>query len=213
MDPGILGGFWEYARALAGLTSIEGTRVERADFERLAMEQLDSVYRMAMSLAGNPHDASDLVQETYLRAMRSAKTFEDRGSGIRPWLFTILHNAFYTRIKREGRAPTAVEEFYQASDAPLPDDPPPAWDLASLDWEHVDERLKAAIEDLSPEHRSVLLLWGVEGMKYREIADALDVPIGTVMSRLHRARKILADGLTEMAGELGVRANAGETDE
>ena len=80
----------------------------------------------------------------------------------------------------------------------------PAWDLESLDWEHVDERLKVAIESLRPEYRSVLLLWGVEGMKYREIADIQDIPIGTVMSRLHRARAMLAEQLTEFAEEKGL---------
>jgi RNA polymerase sigma-70 factor, ECF subfamily len=180
--------------------------VERTEFERLALEQLDAVHRMALQLARNQQDAWDLVQETYLRAIRSAGTFEDRGVGIRPWLFTILHNTFYTRVKREARAPRAVDQFYDASSAEnQPDDPPPAWDLASFDWEQVDQRLKAAIEELSEEHRSVLLLWGVEGMKYREIADMLDVPIGTVMSRLHRARKTLAETLEPMADDLGFR--------
>ena len=70
-----------------------------------------------------------------------------------------------------------------------------------MDWEHVDDRLKAAIDRLKPEYRSVLLLWGVEGLKYREIADIQDVPIGTVMSRLHRARTILSEELTGLAEE------------
>lgn len=184
--------------------------MERAEFERQAMEQLDAVHRMAFQLAGNAQDAADLVQDTYLRAVRAHHTFEDQGRGIRPWLFTILHNVFYSRIKREAKAPKAVEEFYgAASSEGAPDEPPPAWDLASFDWEQVDERLKAAIDDLSPDHRSVLLLWGIEGMKYREISEILGVPIGTIMSRLHRARKTIADALEPDAADLGLRGGGG----
>ena len=100
---------------------------------------------------------------------------------------------FYTRVGKAKRQPVAVEELPTAtSSEPGPDEPPPAWDLSSLEWEHVDERLKSSIRQLRPEYRSVLLLWGVEGMKYREIAEIQDIPIGTVMSRLHRARMELA---------------------
>lgn len=180
--------------------------MDRQEFERLALEQLDAVYRMALLLTRRPDEASDLVQETYLRALRSAARFEDRGGGVRPWLFTILHNAHNTRRRRESRAPLAVQEFFSADDAALaPGDPPPAWDLRSLDWEHVDQRLKAAIDQLSPESRVILLLWGVEGFKYREIAEILELPIGTVMSRLHRARRVLAEALADVMGDLGVR--------
>ena len=180
--------------------------MERARFESLALEHLDAVYRMALQLSRRPDDASDLVQETYLRALRSAERFEERGGGIRAWLFTILHNTFYSQVKRAARGPMSVDEFYGAeSSETSPGEAPPAWDLAALDWEHVDDRLKSAIDDLSDEHREVLLLWGVEGMKYREIAAITGVPIGTVMSRLHRARKLLADQLDEFSDELGVR--------
>ena len=72
-----------------------------------------------------------------------------------------------------------------------------------MQWEHVDERLKEAIERLRPEYRTVLLLWGVEGLKYREIAEIEDIPIGTVMSRLHRARSILSNQLADLAEETG----------
>ncbi len=182
--------------------------MERAEFETKALEHIDAVYRMALQLAKHPDEASDLVQETYLKALRSADGFVEKGGGIRSWLFTILHNTFYSRVKREAKGPTAVEEFFEADTREtIPDEAPPAWDLRSLDWEHVDDRLRNAINDLSPEHREVLLLWGVEGRKYREIADITGVPIGTVMSRLHRARKTLADSLEELTAELGWNTN------
>ena len=179
--------------------------MDRSEFEELALSHLDAVYRMGLQLARHPDEAADLVQETYLRALRVADGYEQRGGGIRPWLFKILHNVFYTKVARAKRQPTAVESFPSATSAePSPGTPPPTWDLESLDWEHVDDRLKQAIEQLRPEYRSVLLLWGVEGLKYREIADIQDIPIGTVMSRLHRARSILAEQLSELAEEKGI---------
>ena len=179
--------------------------MERQRFEQLALEHLDAIYRMALQLARHPDDASDLVQETYVKALRVAERFEETGGGIRPWLFKILHNAFYTKLGKEKRQPIAVEELPGAiSDEPRPDEPGPAWNLSSLDWEHVDDRIKVAIEQLRPEYRTVLLLWGVEGMKYREIAEIEEIPIGTVMSRLHRARGILAQQLSDLAEETGL---------
>jgi RNA polymerase sigma-70 factor (ECF subfamily) len=178
--------------------------VDRQEFEQLALEHLEGLYRMALKLTRHPDEASELVQETYLKALRHASSFEEKGKGMRAWLFTILHNTFYSDIRRRKRTATPVDEFFDAaSDERIPDEAPVVWNLASLDWEHVDDRLKKAIEDLSEEHREVLLLWGVEGMKYREISTILAVPIGTVMSRLHRARKILADSLEDFAAEVG----------
>ena len=190
--------------------------MERAQFEQLALEHLDAVYRMACHLTRNPETAEDLVQEVFVRALKpsAVERFEDRSQGdpsgtggIRSWLFTICHNVFYSQAKRQSRAPSAVGEFFdQQSTEAMPDEPPPAWDRASFDWEQVDERLKASIDGLRDDYREVLLLWGVEGLRYREIAEILDVPIGTVMSRLHRARKILASELSEdgTAEDLGI---------
>lgn len=185
--------------------------MQREQFERLALEQLDAVFRLAFHLTRKHDEAEDLVQEVYARAFRpnSIASFEDRSGpdktqadGIRSWLFTICHNLFYSRAKRASLGPQAVPEFFdEQSTERLPDEPPPAWDLRSFDWEQVDGTLKAAIDALKPEYREVLLLWGVEGLKYREIGTILGVPIGTVMSRLHRARKLVADALA--AGGFG----------
>ncbi|MHC4415069.1 MAG: sigma-70 family RNA polymerase sigma factor [Planctomycetota bacterium] len=178
--------------------------VDREQFEKLSLEHLDAVYRLAIQLARHPDDASDLVQETYVKALRVADRFEEQGGGIRPWLFKILHNVFYSRLARAKRTPMPVDELDSATDeAPQPDEPDPARGLGSLDWDHVDERLKAAIDGLRPEYRTVLLLWGVEGLKYREIARIQEIPIGTVMSRLHRARSILAEQLADLGEEFG----------
>lgn len=190
----------------------EGSGLERQEFEKLALEHLDAVYRMAFHLTRRPDEAEDLVQEVYVRAMRpeTIERFEESAGtgGMRSWLFAICHNQFYTRLRRASRRPALVEEFYTASETErAPEDPPPAYDRATLDWEHVDGRLKAAIDDLKPEYREALLMWGVDGLKYREIAAIMDVPIGTIMSRLHRARKLLADRLLadeKTAAELGL---------
>jgi RNA polymerase sigma-70 factor (ECF subfamily) len=176
--------------------------LERKHFEQLSLEHLDAVYRMALQLSRHPDEAADLVQETYLRALRAADRYIEQGGGIRPWLFKILHNIFFTRLERAKRSSDAGDDIEAAEAAqPAPDEPLPAWNLADLDWEHVDERLKTSIDHLKPDYREVLLLWGVEGLKYREIADILGIPIGTVMSRLHRARTILAEELASLAEE------------
>lgn len=172
--------------------------MERRQFEQLALEQLDAVYRLAFHLTRDREQAEDLTQEVYLRALqpRSVARFQTRGAGMRAWLFTIAHNLYYSKLKRNAHEPTPVGEFFgQAIDQPGPGEPSPAWDQASFDWEQVDGRLKSAIDQLSAEHREVLLMWGVEGLKYREIAEILEVPLGTVMSRLHRARRIVAEHL------------------
>ncbi len=194
--------------------------MKRSDFERLAVEQIDAVYRLALRLTRNRELAEDLVQDTYARALRpnAIASFDPEksragGSGgsdeaaMRSWLFTICHNVFLSGVRRSSKAPVAVPEFFdQVSRETPPNEPPPAWDLSALDWEQVDSRLRAAIDQLKEEYRDVLLMWGADGLKYREIAAILDVPIGTVMSRLHRARKIVTEALgDEATQELGVR--------
>lgn len=197
--------------------------MERAEFEQLALEHLDSVYRLALRLTRNGERAEDLVQDTFARALRprtverfdpaAARPGSSASEGMRAWLFTICHNLFYSQIKREAKAPSAVEEFFtESSDTRLPDEPPPAWNRASFDWEQVDGRLRRIVEELKDEYREILLMWGVDGLKYREIGEILGIPIGTVMSRLHRARKIVADQLMEnpdTADELGINTRSG----
>ena len=192
--------------------------MERAEFEQLALEHLDSVYRLALRLTRNGERAEDLVQDTFARALRpqtverfdptAARPGSSASEGMRAWLFTICHNLFYSQIKRAAKAPTAVEEFFtESADTRMPDEPPPAWNQASFDWEQVDGRLRKIVEELKDEYREILLMWGVDGLKYREIGEILGIPIGTVMSRLHRARKIVADRLMEDPGaadDLGI---------
>ena len=179
--------------------------MDSQEFRNLAMAETDAVHRMAFHLARQPDEAADLVQETYLRAFKAESTFELREAGVRPWLFKILHNVFYSRVGKQKRQPTLMDDLSQEA-GDTGDQQAPALDLANLDWEQVDERLKHAIDELSDQYRQVLLLWAVEGLKYREIADVLDVPLGTVMSRLYRARAVLSEKLAELAAEHGIVA-------
>ncbi|MEQ9459943.1 MAG: sigma-70 family RNA polymerase sigma factor [Phycisphaeraceae bacterium] len=178
--------------------------MDREAFRELALGEMDSLYRMAMSLSRHPDEASDLVQETYLKALKAEGRFELREQGIRPWLFKILHNNFYTRVGKRKREPTIADDLEPRAAASTLAEDQPAWDLEHLDWEQVDDRLKRAIEELPEAYREVLLLSAVEGLKYREVAEVLDIPLGTVMSRLYRTRGILTGSLAELAAEHGM---------
>ena len=180
------------------------TDASQSTFEELAVPHLETVYRVAKRLARRDDVAEDLVQETYLKAYKAFGRFEMREFGIRPWLLKILHNTFLNRYAREQRAPkatdqTTLEQMREAPDAASASEAPP-----ELDFEHLDEEVKAAIDSLAEEFRSVLLLWATMELSYQEIADILDVPIGTVMSRLHRARQQLAKKLKDYAAEHGL---------
>jgi RNA polymerase sigma-70 factor (ECF subfamily) len=187
-------------------------KLSKDEFERLALEHMDMLFRIARRLSGSDAaSAEDLVQETYLRAFRALDKFElNEQYGIKPWLLRIMHNLHFSRAGREKRQPTSIDDEHLAS---IPDsaggsgglmggkgglDMPP---LALGSFEGMDERLVRAIDDLPPEYQTVLLLWAVDELSYKEIATALDVPIGTVMSRLHRARQRLAEQLQDFARE------------
>ncbi|HEX4795759.1 MAG TPA: sigma-70 family RNA polymerase sigma factor [Humisphaera sp.] len=171
------------------------------EFEKLALEQMDLLYRVACRLTRNAERASDLVQETYLRAFRSRAKFDLRDLGIRPWLIRILHNLHVTRADRDRRQPVAMEaEALDAAPAPAI----ASAGFTAADFEHMDERVVKALNELPQDYQVVLLLWAVEDMSYKEISQAVEIPIGTVMSRLHRARQRLSELLRQFATEEGV---------
>ncbi len=170
----------------------------REDFNAAAIQELDAVYRLAIHLTREPERASDLVQETYLRAFRASERFEMREHGMRPWLFRILKNTYFTTLRKHAWERSARETL-NPDDAYTEADVYVASDMSGIDWEQVDDRIKHAIDGLGRNHREVLMLWAVDQFKYREIAGILGVPIGTVMSRLHRARAVLASQLMDLA--------------
>jgi len=178
-------------------------------FRDLVMAELPSVYRMAFHWTLNGPDADDLVQETYLRALKAEASFRLGEGGVRPWLLRILHNAFLTRVKRSKLEPVAsaiAEDLAEQKDGA---GELAGQALADLDWEQIDERLKRAIHDLPAAYRTVFLLSSIEGLKYREIAEIQEMPIGTVMSRLFRARTMLLEQLSDLAGELRLDKSSG----
>lgn len=172
------------------------------EFRTLALAEMAAVYRLACHLARQSHEAEDFVQETYLRAFRSADSYRQHEHGMRPWLFRILHNVINTRLSRQLRQQEALGELRQQQPSAAPAAGPAGVpDLSQIDWDRVDQRLKAAIHELPLPHRTAFLLCSVEGMTYREIADITEAPIGTVMSRLYRSRAVLAERLASLAAE------------
>jgi RNA polymerase sigma-70 factor (ECF subfamily) len=172
-------------------------RITRAQFDGLAMEHIDMLYRIARRLTREPVQAEDLVQETYLRAFRAWNEFELKEHGIRPWLVRIMNNLFLTRAQREKSQPMSISDVKGEIAAPET--------LQTLGknaaFQAMDQKLVRAIEELPAEYQTTLVLWAVEDFSYKEIAAATDVPIGTVMSRLHRARARLSDRLSGFARE------------
>jgi len=182
---------------------------DQADFAELAMPFMSGLYAAALRMTRNPTDAEDLVQETYLRAYRGFGGFQE-GTNLKAWLYKILTNTYINIYRAKKRRPDMetlddVEDFYlyrrigglEAVDA---DRSPEAEVLDAIPETAVTE----AVEALPEQFRMAVLLADVEGFSYKEIADIMDVPIGTVMSRLHRGRKQLQRRLWDLAEERGL---------
>jgi RNA polymerase sigma-70 factor (ECF subfamily) len=178
-------------------------------FAAQAMEYMPQLYSAALRMTRSPADAEDLVQETYLKAYRGFGGFE-QGTNLRAWLFRILTNTFINSYRSKKRRPEEtelddVEDFYlyrrmgglEAVRASR------SAEDELMDW-FTDSEVKDAIEALPEQFRLAVLLSDVEGFSYKEIAEILDIPIGTVMSRLHRGRKSLQKQLHDFALERGL---------
>lgn len=181
---------------------------DRQRFTDEALPLLDSLYAAAVRMTRNPADAEDLVQETMLRAYRSWHQFEP-GTNIKAWLFRILTNAYINIYRKRQREPQKVpqddvEEFdlYQElkDHDPQYTATPENIVLDSL----VDSDILEAIDELPEQFRLAVILSDIEGFSYAEMADIMDVPMGTVMSRLHRGRKALQERLLDVAKDRGI---------
>jgi RNA polymerase sigma-70 factor (ECF subfamily) len=184
---------------------------EQDRFEEQAMEFMPSLYAAALRMTRNPADAEDLVQETYLKAYRGFHGFE-QGTNLKAWLYRILTNTYINTYRAKKRRPDEsdledVEDLYlyrrlggleAATMGRSAED-------QLLDT-YTDDEVKAALESLPEQFRMAVLLADVEGFAYKEIAEILDIPIGTVMSRLHRGRKGLQKKLYEFAVDRGLVA-------
>ena len=157
-----------------------------------ALSYIDGLYGTALRLTRKPQDAEDLVQDTYLKAFRASRQFE-RGTNLKAWLFTILHNTFRNMRRHDGRNPVDVnsETVEQAADG-AGDERTPEQLLSRAT---LDADLQDALDSLPDAFRQAVWLRDVEEFSYAEIAKIVDVPIGTVMSRISRGRKMLHDRL------------------
>ncbi len=182
---------------------------DQANFETDAMGFAPQLYSAALRMTRNPADAEDVLQETFLKAYRAYHTFQE-GTNLKAWLYRILTNTYINRYRKAQRRPSEVdlgeiEDLYlyrRIGSAETAEASRSAED-AVLDG-FVDADVKNAVETLPERFRLPVLLADVEGFSYKEIAEILDVPIGTVMSRLHRGRKALQKALWKFAQERGL---------
>jgi RNA polymerase sigma-70 factor, ECF subfamily len=181
----------------------------RQEFEQTALPQLDAMYGAALRLTRNPAEAEDLVQDAFVRAYRFWHTFKT-GTSIKAWLFTILRNTFINRYHRANRRRSARTDLeaqlgalgcevavgHPTAKIPGPDQ--------ALSARVTREHIMAALDTIPEDYRMAVVLADLEGLAYKEIAEVMDCPIGTVMSRIYRGRKLLHKLLHEHAAELGL---------
>ncbi len=174
------------------------------EFEREALPHTDLLYNYALRMTNNSADADDLLQETFLKAYRFWDKYEP-GTNIRAWLFRIMKNSYINRYRKETKEPTTVdydevENFYAA----VKDRTTEPNDLQeTLYGNLLDDDVASAVADLPEDFRTVVILCDIEGLSYEEIAEFVDIPLGTVRSRLHRGRKLLRGKLLDYARKRG----------
>ncbi len=191
-------------RAITNKLSNEELKERYREFEKEAVPHMDAVYNFALRMTGDEDDADDLVQETYLKAFRFFNKFE-KGTNCKAWLFRILKNSYINDYRKQTKEPTKidyddVQNFYEtikAEEVEIQHYEPDAF--TNL----LDDEISGAITELPEDFRTVIILSDIEGFTYEEIADFVDIPVGTVRSRLHRARKMLYAQLYDYAKDKG----------
>jgi len=183
----------------------ESATERRKRFERDALQYMNQLYGAALRYTKNPDDAQDLVQDTYAKAYTSFHQFEP-GTNLKAWLYRVLTTTFINNYRKDQRRPQTSDselEDWQLADAAshTSDQGKSAEDVVLENLP--DSDIKRALAEIPEEFRMAVYLADVEGFSYKEIADIVGVPTGTVMSRLHRGRKQLRERLTEYARELG----------
>jgi RNA polymerase sigma-70 factor (ECF subfamily) len=180
--------------------------IERNDiFNREFMPHINSMYNFAFRLTMDEDDANDLVQDTYLKAFRFISSFE-RGTNAKAWLFRILKNSFINDYRKRSKEPSKVdyqevETTYNSEEAAEVDH---TTDLrVETVQDMIGDEVATALNSLPVDFRTVIILCDIEGFTYEEMAKILDIPIGTVRSRLHRARNLLKDKLRTYAASMG----------
>jgi RNA polymerase sigma-70 factor (ECF subfamily) len=180
-------------------------------FAEEAIEHLDPLYRGALRLTRDPDRAQDLVQDTYARALRYQHSYKP-GTNMKAWLFAIMRNLFWDRLPKTQRESVSLDDIsdftlFDSLRDELTNEGPEA---SVLDGIAAQEVVKA-IDRLNPLHREIVMLVDVEGFAYKDAAEILGVPIGTVMSRLHRARQQLQRDLFDYAVESGIVKGVGKS--
>lgn len=173
-------------------------------FEQEFMPHIDSMYNFAYRLTFDEDEAKDLVQDTYLKAYRFINSFQE-GTNAKAWLYRILKNSFINDYRKKSKQPgkvdyQEVEQYYNSEDTPS---------NATVDLrlettrDMIGDEITNALNSLAVDFRTVIILCDLEGFTYEEMAKILDIPIGTVRSRLHRARNLLREKLTSYAHSMG----------
>jgi RNA polymerase sigma-70 factor, ECF subfamily len=197
IDSSVYAGFKELMR------STRKNEKER-EFEREALPHTELLYNYALRMTNNPADADDLLQETFLKAFRFWDKYES-GTNIRAWLFRIMKNSYINRYRKETKEPSTVdygevENFYSS----IKDASTESNDLQeTLYGNLLDDDVASAVAELPDDFRTVVILCDIEGLSYEEISEFVDIPLGTVRSRLHRGRKLLRGRLLEYARKKG----------
>lgn len=177
-----------------------------AQFEKEFMPLINSLYNFAYRLTLDEDDANDLVQETYLKAYRFFDSYE-QGTNAKAWLFRILKNSFINDFRKKSKEPSKidyqeVESYYNSDDV----DESITTDLrVETLQDMIGDEVANALNSLAVDFRTIIILCDLEGFTYEEMAKILDIPIGTVRSRLHRARNLLKDKLKEYANSMGYK--------
>ncbi|SMO58903.1 sigma-70 family RNA polymerase sigma factor [Gracilimonas mengyeensis] len=177
---------------------------KQQDFDEEIIPHMDALYNFALRLTSDPNDAEDLVQDTIVKAYRFFSSYE-KGTNAKAWMFRILKNSFINNYRKNSKKPAEVDydevsPYYESVRAERTE----TSDLESLMFrEMMDDDLSNALTQLPEDFRTVVLLCDVEGYTYEEIANMLDVPIGTIRSRLHRGRNLLKTELLEYAKKRG----------
>ncbi len=176
------------------------TPIERtAHFEGLVLEHMDALYSLALRLTRNPTDAQDLLQDAVMRALRFHHKFKE-GTYIKAWLLTIVRNTFINDYRNKARRPMLVEWTGAEPELNIAPDPDMGYFPEALRkkevLEFLGDKTRQAVDSLPEGHRKTVIMADLQNMSYKEIAVEMDCPLGTVMSRLHRGRRLLREALT-----------------